>query len=241
MTLSHRQKLTIIPLLLYWPGIFILAHIPIPQLVYRAQVSDKSIHCLAYLLLIFLLWFSVSPDKKVNWRRAAVWWVFFVMAGYAFVDEWLQDYVGRSSDIMDLLADILGIGIGLIIFSFFSFWSALLIVTAITIFLLTNLARADLSVLLPVTSSLFYLIAYSFFSLVWIQFMRHIMSLKPTAPKWLAAALSLPTGFLLGMKLFSLISGRNFGTQHVIMSLTGITIVVAATYLTVNKIKRIDN
>src|SRR4030042_647093 len=101
MALSRRQKLTIISLLVYWPGVFILAHIPIPQLVYKAQVSDKSLHFLVYLVLVFLLWFTISPDKKVNWRKAAAWWVLFVVVWYGVVDEVLQGYVGRSCDIID--------------------------------------------------------------------------------------------------------------------------------------------
>ena len=92
MVLSRRQKLTIISLLFYWPGVFILAHIPIPQLVYKAQVSDKSLHFLAYLVLVFLLWFAISPNKKVNWRKAAVWWILFVVVLYGVVDELLQGY-----------------------------------------------------------------------------------------------------------------------------------------------------
>ena len=55
MALSLRRKLTVIVLALYWPSLFILAHIPIPKVVREADVSDKSLHFLAYLLLTFLL------------------------------------------------------------------------------------------------------------------------------------------------------------------------------------------
>ncbi|GAG33646.1 unnamed protein product, partial [marine sediment metagenome] len=160
MALSRRQKLIIISLLVYWPGIFILAHIPIPRLVYKAQVSDKGIHFLAYLILVFLLWFAISPNKKVSWRKAAVWWVLLVVVWYGVVDELLQGYVGRSCDVMDFFANLVGTLAGLILFSFFTFWPVLLVVVGTTIFTLTNLARANMADLLPITDAVFHLFAH---------------------------------------------------------------------------------
>ena len=233
MAISPRQKLTIIPLLLYWPTIFILAHIPIPQLVRQAHVSDKSLHFLAYLILVFLLWFAISPNKKVNWRRTAVWWVLFVVSGYGVVDEWLQCYVvGRSGNIADFSANLAGTLTGLILLSFFTFLPVLLIVTGITIFLLTNLARANVADLLPVTSAVFHPFAYGFFTIVWIRNMYRSLPQKAPKPKWLMAALAMPAGLLLLVKLFSVISGRYFGVRDVILSAVGIAAVVAAIFLT---------
>ena len=146
MVLSHRQKLFIILLLVYWPVIFILAHIPIPPLVRDVGVSDKSIHFTAYLLLVFLFWSAISPDSKVNWRRAAPWLVLVVMVCYGVMDELLQSVVvGRSCDIRDFFADLAGVLTGLSIFAFFSFWPAFLVVTGITILVLVNLTRVNLA------------------------------------------------------------------------------------------------
>ena len=77
----NRQKLCIIPVLLYWPVLAILTSIPIPQLVRRAGVSDKVLHFLAYLILFFLLWFAVSKGRKAKWGRPAIWWVFLMREG----------------------------------------------------------------------------------------------------------------------------------------------------------------
>ncbi len=223
MTLSLRQKLIIISLLLYWPAIFVLAHIPIPQLVYKAQVSDKTLHLITYLILVFLLWFAVSPDKKVNWGKAAVWWVFLIMAGYGGVDELLQGYVGRSCDIKDFLANLVGVSGGLILFSFLTFWPALLAVTGITIFCLTNLARANLTELVPVTNAMFHLLAYAVFTMLWIRQILPLPS-KTSMPKRLIIALAVPIGLLLVVKLFSVVSGRYFTVFDVIISGAGIAI-----------------
>ena len=229
MTLSLRQKLTIISLSLYWPTIFILAHIPIPQLVYKAQVSDKTLHLIAYLILVFLLWFAVSPDRKVNWGKAAVWWVLLITAGYGGVDELLQPWVGRSCDIRDFLANLAGVTGGLILFSFLTFQPALLAVTGITIFCLTNLARANLAELVPVTNALFHLLSYAVFTMLWIRQIHPLLS-KTSKLKRLIIALAVPTGLLLVVKLFSVITGRYFTAFGVIISGAGIA-AVAVSYV----------
>ncbi|MHC4574352.1 MAG: VanZ family protein [Planctomycetota bacterium] len=231
MYLSLRQKVIVVLLLIYWPALFILAHIPIPQLVYRAQVSDKSLHVLAYLILVFLLGFAIGSEERVNLRKGTIWWVLAAVVGYAVIDEWLQGYVGRMCDITDFLANLAGVLTGLILFAFLTFWPALLVVTGIAVFLLTNLARANPAELLPVTSVLFYLFGYGFFTLLWVRHLHFSLSLKAPEPKWLAAASALPAGFLLTVKLFSIILGKTFAMSSVILSAVGIAAVVFTVFL----------
>ncbi len=231
MVLSHQQKLTVILLLVYWPTIFILAHIPIPQLVYKAQVSDKGLHFLVYLILTFLLWFTISPSRKVNWRKAAVWWVLLVVVWYGVADEVLQGYVGRNCDIRDFSADLVGTLAGLILFSFLTFWPVLLVVTGIAIFILTDFIHANLAELVPITNTMFHLFGYGFFTILWIQNMHLFLPMKAPKPKWMIAALVLPIGFLLTVKLFSVIFGKVFVAKDVIVAVAGITAVVATIYL----------
>jgi VanZ family protein len=235
MALSQRQKLTIISLLSYWPTIFILTHRPVPQWVREAHVSDKSLHFLAYLILVFLLWFAIRPDRKVNWRRATVWWVLLVIVWYGVVDELLQGFVvGRSCDVRDFFANLTGVLSGLIVFTFLTFWPALLVVTGIVIFVSANLTQVNLADVLPATNVIvmFYLFAYGFFTILWIRHIHHFLSLKAPKLKWLIVALALPTGFLFAVKLFSVISDNNFALQDVILSAVGIAMVVGITYLT---------
>lgn len=231
MAVLRRQKITIISLVFYWLSFFILAHIPVPGLVSKAGVSDKGLHFLAYLVLVFLLWFAVSPDQKVVWRKAVVWWVFIVITGYGVVDELLQGFTGRNCDVMDIVANIAGTFTGLILFSVFSFWPAALLVTGTVIFGITNIARANLAELVPVTNAMFHLFAYPIFSMLWLCYMHLFLSLKPPKPKWLMAALAVPIGLLLTVKLFSLVLGKVLGLREVIISVVGIAAVVAITSL----------
>jgi VanZ family protein len=231
MAVSRRQKVTIILLVFYWLSYFILAHIPVPLLVRRAGVSDKGLHFLAYLILVFLLWFAVSGDKKVNWRRAGVWWVFFVVTGYGIVDELLQGCVGRNCDVRDMVANLAGTLAGLILFSVFTFWPVALLVAGTVIFGVTNIARENLAELIPVTFAMFHLFAYAIFSMLWICYIHLFLSLKPPKAKWLIAALAGPTMLLLTVKLFSVILGKGFGLREVIVSLVGIAAVITIIYL----------
>ena len=231
MAMSQRQKITIILLVFYWLSFFILAHIPEPGFVRKAGVSDKGLHFLAYLILVFLLWFAVSPDQKVGWRKTIVWWVFILLTVYGAVDEVLQGFTGRNCDVMDIVANIAGVFTGLILLSVLTFWPAALLVTAAVIFGITNITRANLAELVPVTNAMFHLFAYPIFNMLWICYIHLFLSLKPPKAKWLIAALAGPTVLLLTVKLFSVILGKGFGLREVIVSVVGIAATITLIYL----------
>jgi VanZ family protein len=227
MALSRRHKIVIILLIFYWPALFVLAHIPIPQAVRESGVSDKSLHIIAYLNLVFLLWFAIKPEKKVNWRRASAWWILLIVVGYGLCDEWLQGRVGsRSADISDFFADLAGAVASLGILSVFSFWPASIVVTSATIFFLTNFSGAKLLTILPYTNTAFHLFAFALLTMLWIQCIYQFLPLKPSNPKWLMTALALPIGFLLPVKFISLFTRKTFALTDTIVSLIGIVAVV---------------
>ena len=233
MALSWRKKLTIVALAFYWPTLFILAHVPIPHVVREAGVSDKTLHFLAYLILVFLLWSAVAPSDKVNWRRATAWWVLLVIVSYGAIDELLQNYgVGRSCDIKDFFADVAAVITGLILLSVLTFWPALLVLTGTTIFGLTNLTRANLAHLLPITNRMFHVFAYAFFAAVWLQNLRLFLQPKPSKPTWIVLALSLPIGFLLAVTLLSAVLGKDVIILDVIIPAAAIVAVVGVYLLT---------
>jgi VanZ family protein len=250
MALLRRQKLVVIMLLFYWPSVFIFAHIPIPDLVHQAGVSDKSVHFVAYWILAFLLWCAVNPKKKVKWSKAVVWWILFLIAAYGIIDEWLQGYVaGRDPDIMDFFLDVAGALAGLVVLTFFAFWSASLVITGVTIFVLTNVTRVDMADLLPVTNGVLHVFAYAFFTVLWIRYVHlrtnysprcvatgelshnpgrgYFPCAKVMGAKWLIVMLASPVGLLLATKLGSLVLGRDFTSSEMIISMIVIGAVVA--------------
>jgi len=228
---SRRRKAVLTALLVYWPVIFVVTHWPkIPDWIYQAHVSDKSAHFIAYLALVSLWWFSISPHKKVNWRKAPVWWTLLVMVWYGVIDEWLQAYVGRNSDVSDFLANLAGTTAGLVLLSILSFWPASIIVTGTIIFVSTNLSRVSMAYLLPTPSAIFHLFAYAFFSILWLQYLQRFSLLRPPRREWIVCASVLPIGFLSVVKLFTLITDRNPATADILSAATGIVVVVATFY-----------
>jgi len=242
MTLSHQQKITAYILVLYWPALFVLAHIPIPHVVQEADVSDKSLHFLAYLILTFLIWSTVGGNRKVKWRRAAPWLVLFAIVVYGILDELLQTYVaGRSCDIRDFFMDLAGALAGLILSSFLTFWPAGLLVAATFIFGITNVTRANLADLLPVTNAVFHLIAYAVLTVLWIQCMHLFLAAKAPKAKWFMLAIAGPTGFLIIVKLFSAIAGKDFALSEIIISFGAIAAVVIGFYVRRNECCMMDD
>ena len=230
MAVSRLQKLMIVLLLVYWPALFVLAHMPIPRLVREAGVSDKGLHFLAYLILVFLLTSAISPYKKVSWRRPMVWWVLLVVSGYGVVDELLQKYVGgRTCDATDFLANLAGTLTSLALVSVLDFWTACVVVAGSGIFILTNLTRVNPADLLPITNTVFHLSAYASFTVLWIRYIQLRLKFK-TGGGWLATAFAAPLVLLLAAKLGSMVLRRHFGMRDVVLSAAAIAVVVGAVF-----------
>jgi VanZ family protein len=227
MVLIRRQKLTIALLALYWITLAVLTHIPIPQLVYQAQVSDKWLHFLAYMNLVFLLWFTIYPDSRVNWRRRGVWLILLVAVIYGGLDELSQPHFGRSCDIEDFAANVTGIMTGLIIFTFLSFWQAMPTILAITIFGVTNLVHTNLSKLVPVGDAVFHIFAYGSFALIWAKFMDLYLPGRTFFSR-LLIAFAGPACLLLVVKGGSVLLGRPFAATDLLFAFLGIIAAIAA-------------
>lgn len=231
MALSRRQKVVVILLIVYWPSLFVLAHMPIPELVRQAGVSDKGLHFLAYLVLVFLLTSAISPYKKVDWRRPMAWLVLLVVSGYGFIDELLQKYVGgRTCDASDFLANLAGTLTSLALVSVLDFWTACVVVTGGGIFILTNLTRVNPADLLPITSAVFYISAYGFFTVLWMRYIQLWRKFEIPGT-WLAIALAAPVGLLLAAKLGSIALGRHFGMRDIVVSAAAIAAVVGIVFV----------
>ncbi|MHC4635979.1 MAG: VanZ family protein [Planctomycetota bacterium] len=234
MAISKRQKFTIITLVFYWTIIFILTHLS-PVNVSRllpVQVSDKMLHFLAFLLLAFLLWFAINPDQKVKWHQAGVWWILLIVICYGAIDEYLQGYVGRGTDVMDFLSDLLGTITGLILLTIFSFWSAALTFAGIIIFSLANLTRINSTSLPPLTNAIFLFLAFGAFTLLWVRYIHHYLKPKPPEFKWLIISLALPIGFLSVVELFALLKTSGLRTYNIIISLIAVSAVLVVFFLT---------
>jgi VanZ family protein len=223
--------MTIAVLVPYFIALLILAHIPEPELITKVHLLDKVIHSVVYMNLVFLLWFSINPDRKASWRNKTTWLIVFAAVAYGGIDELIQPYFGRTKDVWDFAANDAGVFAGLLIFTFLSFWQALLAVSAITVFGFTNLAKADLSKLMPFSNAVFHILAYGGFTLVWAKFMNLYLSFRNTVAR-LILAIGVPVCFMLIVKAGSVLLGRHFASSDLLFSFLAIIAVVTVSYLT---------
>ena len=229
-----KNKKIIMTILLtgYWIAIFILTHIPIPQIIYKANVSDKTLHFVAYLIFTFLLWAAISPDKKINWRKLTIWWVIPVLIAYGAIDEWLQQYVNRSTDLTDFFANMKGVAAGLILLSFLEFKSCFIMVTGISILAITTLAKENLGELMPKIYSTFHLLGYGFFAQLWIwKLCQYRNKINLTQLKWIILAYAFALGFLAAVILTAKLTGRYFELKNIIIAFAAISVTVAVNVL----------
>jgi VanZ family protein len=228
MTLTRRKKLTLALLLLYWPTAFVLSHVPMPQVVRDAQMSDKSLHFLAYVMLTFLLWTVIRPYAKVNWRKAAPWCVLAIVMVYGVCDEYLQHFVaGRSADARDLVADFVGAVMALGVLTFLSFWPAFLLVAGTVIYTLAVFTRANITKVFPVTGSVFYTAAYAVFTLIWAGCLSRWPPVRAAQRRWFLASVSLPMGLIAVTKVSAVLSGKAFEGWDMIAAAGGVVASVA--------------
>ena len=232
MKIPRRRKYVLLGLSVYWPALFILTHIPLPELAQRPGMSDKIMHFLAYLVLTFLWCSVISPREKVNWRGSLVWITMIVISFYGLVDEILQHYVGRIGDLGDFSANILGVLTALLILSFCEFWTSCLIVSGIFIFAVTSLSKiAELYTNIFINAA-FQFTAYAVFTLIWLQYMSvYLSGITSRRLLWVVIGLILPLGLLTDVTLFSMIFGKPVYFWDYMTGVFGICSAVAVSFI----------
>ena len=231
MLIFQQRRISIILLALYWPVLIFFAHMPVPDSVRGAHVSDKSLHFQAYLVLAFLVWFSIKPHEKVNWRKFPVWLVLLGLTAYGGIDEVIQGHIGRSCDMMDLVTNILGITACLFLLTYISFLPAAMLICGFVILGIANVSKSDLSELFPLAYGVFHFFAYSIFTTIWILNIDLLFTKKLEKAKWFAIATGMPICFLLIVRLFSSLLGNSANLENFVIPVIAIILVTAARYL----------
>jgi VanZ family protein len=112
----HKILLVYLPLIFYWILLFTLTSLPTDS-VPSVGVNDKLEHLLAYFGLSFLLYLTLLFQKKsIMLKKYAVLFTFLVIFAYGIMDEVHQLLIpGRSCELLDFLADMLGGIVGIIV------------------------------------------------------------------------------------------------------------------------------
>jgi VanZ family protein len=100
-------------------------HVPIERTVFPDTVfpwADKLAHVGIYCGLSFLLGLVVALRNahrglSASLSSAQYAWIAAGVAIYAAADEFTQPWTGRDRDLLDWIADVLGLGLGLVLFA----------------------------------------------------------------------------------------------------------------------------
>lgn len=121
---KNKTLFVYFPLFVYWLILFIATTLPgnkVPNL----GVSDKIEHSTAYMVLSVLLCMTYTFQNKIKifWKKPFLMTILTVTF-YGALDELHQLFIpGRSCDIKDLMADVAGASVGLLIVYLIKFTS----------------------------------------------------------------------------------------------------------------------
>ena len=232
MKLLRRHKYVLLALAVYWPLVFTLTHIPVPDIARKSGMSDKTMHVTAYFVLTFLVWCAVSPYRRVRWSDKKAWLVVLVVAVYGAIDEYLQGFVGRSADVDDFIANLFGIVFAMGVLSIFQFWPAMLVAAVTLIFVISNLS--ELTALYPHLhlNTVFHFGGYAGLSLIWMQHIERYMHLRRNRAVWLLTAAALPLAVLAVVLTTAPLFGKTLWPVDAATAVFGVTAAVLTSRLT---------
>jgi VanZ family protein len=229
----NMRYIFIVALVLYWPFIFFLAHISeLPGWVLHAQMSDKTMHYLGYLILVFLWWFSVFPSQKPSVLRFPLWLTLAILAVYGGLDEWLQGFTHRTPDIHDWAADMSGVLTGLIIFGVVGLRLSAFAITAFIIFVLTSLCKTDPLGFVPFIDILFYIGAYCVITLLWTGYLKKQLN-DISRTNFFLLSVIVPIVLLIVSSIVASLMRKHFAFDRITAAVVGIIlgiVISMATY-----------
>ncbi len=107
-------QFALLTLAAYWLLLFVLTHVPNLPVEGGFSNADKVAHFLAYALLA---WLAAMALRVWHIRIPAILLVVLLGgAAYGALDEFLQGFTGRDTDVYDWVADVLGLSAGLLLF-----------------------------------------------------------------------------------------------------------------------------
>lgn len=107
----------------YWAGIFVLTHWPkiedFPGAGWLPDRFDLFVHFCMYGGWVVMWWWVLAGDRALVGRRAVAG-LLLGGAVYGVFDEVSQAVVGRSPDVIDWMADLTGMAVGLLLLGWWS-------------------------------------------------------------------------------------------------------------------------
>lgn len=110
----HKRLLIYTPLVIHWISIFVLTSLPSNSMPHFA-LYDKAKHFIAYFVLSLLLSLTLRVQSKFEKLKIGfAKFAFIITISYSTFDELHQIFIpGRDAEILDWLANLLGIILGI--------------------------------------------------------------------------------------------------------------------------------
>ncbi len=93
--------------IIYWIILCTLTHMPVMRGVKLPDNSDKVVHFTLFFLLAFIGGWRYRTKPTARISGLFVWTAIYI--AYAGLDEWLQQFVNRSTNLDDFWANLAGI------------------------------------------------------------------------------------------------------------------------------------
>jgi|GEM_PF-732537 len=106
-----KKIFPIIVLVIYWPVLFLLTHIPTLPRILAVQIpgKDKTMHFISYFMLTFFYWLACHGTVRPHFKKRHVYVTMLIMMIYGGIDEFTQQFIkGRSCDPFDWTCDTAG-------------------------------------------------------------------------------------------------------------------------------------
>ncbi len=119
-----------LPVFLWMALIFVMSSQPKASMPHNPNnildwLIKKSAHLLEYGILALLVWRAISGSAGTAIKRSQIWLIPLICVLYAATDEYHQSFVdGRSSKVLDVFIDGLGVSLALIGMSLILRWRA---------------------------------------------------------------------------------------------------------------------
>ncbi len=240
-TLSFLRKhlVLLIPwavLCIYWLTIFIATHTPTGKLPAVTVVGkDKTMHYVAYLGLGIFFWLAYYRDTRPTFKEKKTWFVVLMLVGYGMLDELTQWFVGRTTSIVDLCFDSLGILSSLLIIFLIRKLSHWLILIWIAFFVFTHWPLQTPFVTVPESFNplldLAYMACYCTITMMWWRCISPKSKFIVNRSTILSTIIVMTIYLLIDQFILIILMKRDFDQNILNASLSSILVGIIASLL----------
>lgn len=232
MKLSKERKFFTFLLVFYWVGIFFATHIPVPDWTRKMGVSDKSMHFVAYLVLMLLLWLSANFEKKADWGKILTWLLMGIVAVYAIFDEGSQYFIeGRSADLYDLLTNLLGAGVAMVLVTILAGHHTAMIPFVVCPIFLPALVSSKLITQGSIIEAAIYGVVFAIITIAWIQYISSAYKFNLKQPRYAPIFFSGPAAIFAIVKIYAVFTNRAMEKTVILSTFAAIILTVFIWYL----------